>query len=231
MAIAPPSKLAKAITNVATEPLATRVHQAVRRRESIGIGVKLTIEDRTSEETEELDEQVLFLGGDFVPAVALAALLDFRAGDTLLDVGLEHLLGDGTRVGASTSRLLGAELVPGLLLLLLDNLSIGVVGLGISVGRDVLLQSSVLVWRGLLVSRRRGGFDVRGLQDSPRSSMLPGACDHLRDLSAAPSPPPFSISFSPKLTRGAAILDSDAQVNGRYVRDGKKGEKGVMLFR
>lgn len=133
------------------------MHPAQRRQEAIRIGVKLTIEDRTSEETEELDEQVLLLGGDFVPAVALAALLDFRAGDTLLDVGLEHLLGDGTRVGTSTRRLLGAELVPGLLLLLLDNLSIGVVGLGISVGRDVLLQSSVLVWRWLLVSRRRGG--------------------------------------------------------------------------
>jgi hypothetical protein len=59
--------------------------------------------------------------------------------------------------------------------------------------------------------------------------MLPGACDHLRDLSAAPSPP-FSISFSPKLTRGAAILDSDAQVNGRYVVLMAEGRVGVILF-
>lgn len=58
--------------------------------------------------------------------------------------------------------------------------------------------------------------------------MLPGACDHLRDLSAAPSPP-FSISFSPKLTRGAAILDSDAQVNGRY-KEWMAEEVGVMTF-
>ena len=67
--------------------------------------------------------------------------------------------------------------------------------------------------------------------------MFPGAWDHLRDLalpqsqyrscracrlpgvntavaaylSAAPSSP----SFSPKLTRGADIVNSDAQVNGR----------------
>lgn len=226
MAIAPLSKLAKAITNVATEPLATRVHQAVRRRESIGIGVKLTIEDRTSEETEELDEQVLLLGGDFVPAVALAALLDFRAGDTLLDVGLEPLVGHGAIGGRATLGL--AE--PGLLGLLISTLvRLGLGSLGISVGGDVLLQSSVLVWSG--VSRVATDGQSRYCNNSPRSSMLPGACDHLRDLSAAPSPPPFSISFSPKLTRGAAILDSDAQVNGRYVRDGKKGEKGVMLFR
>jgi hypothetical protein len=60
--------------------------------------------------------------------------------------------------------------------------------------------------------------------------MLPGACDHLRDLSAAPSPPPFSISFSPKLTRGAAILDSDAQVNGRYVRGWQEGRERRDAF-
>lgn len=80
--------------------------------------------------------------------------------------------------------------------------------------------------------------------------MLPGACDHLRDLpirsatgapavwtraegpgrcpgtatrplpadaphlSLAPSPLPFSKSLSEKLTRGADILISGAQLNG-----------------
>ena len=132
---------------------------------------ELTIEDRTSEETEELDEQVLLLGGDFVPAVALAALLDLSRRDTLLDVGLEHLLGDGTRVGTS-SLLLGTELVPRLLNILLDNLSVGVVGLGISVGRDVLLQSSVLVCRGVSRVAKDGRIESRNI---PRSSMLPGA--------------------------------------------------------
>ena len=186
----------------------------------------LTIEDGAGEETEELDEQVLLLGGDFVPAVALAALLDFSRGDTLLDVGLEHLLGDGTRVGTS-SLLLGTELVPRLLDIVLNHLSIGVVGLGVSVGRDVLLQRSVLVCRDVSRVAMDDGFEDCNI---PRSSMLPGACDHLRDLSAAPSPPPFSISFSPKLTRGAAILDSDAQVNGRYVGGWQEGRERRDAF-
>ena len=140
-------------------------------------------------------------------------------GDTLLDVGLEHLVGDEARVGTSrTARVARAPERPERLALAgvgSVGLSIlGGVGLGVSVGRDVLLQSSVLVW--MTVSRVFDGVVRVDGVCSPRSSMLPGACDHLRDLSAAPSPP-FSISFSPKLTRGAAIFDSDAQVNGRYV--------------
>lgn len=112
---------------------------------------RLTIEDRTSEETEELDEQVLLLGGDFVPTVALAALLNLVRGDTLLDVGLEHLVGD--EAGVSTSGLArvarAPELPPGLALAGVGSVGLSIlsgVGLGVSVGRDVLLQSSVLVW-------------------------------------------------------------------------------------
>lgn len=102
----------------------------------------LTIEDGTSEETEELDEQVLLLGGDFVPTEALAALLDIVVGDTLLDVGLEPLVGHGAIGGRATLGL--AE--PGLLGLLISTLILlGLGSLGISVGGDVLLQSSVLV--------------------------------------------------------------------------------------
>lgn len=120
-----------------------RVHRRDERR--------LTIEDRTSEETEELDEQVLLLGGDLVPAEALAAGLDIAVGDTLLDVGLEPLLGDNT--GVATGGLGGVarapELPPGLALAGVGGvggLALGGASLGISVGRDVLLQSSVLVW-------------------------------------------------------------------------------------
>lgn len=186
--------------------------------------MRLTIEDGTSEETEELDEQVLLLGGDFVPAVTLTAVLNLVRGDTLLDVGLEHLLGDEAGVGGgSIGRVARTpEGVPGLALAGISSVGLSglsIVSLGVSVGRDVLLEGGVLVWEE--VSRVEG--DDRKGCCSPRSSMLPGACDHLRDLSAAPSPP-FSISFSPKLTRGAAILDSDAQVNGRYVCRWQKGE-------
>jgi hypothetical protein len=53
-----------------------------------------TVEDRTSEEHEELDEQVLLLGHDFVPAESLAAGLDISVGKTLLDVGGQPLIRD-----------------------------------------------------------------------------------------------------------------------------------------
>lgn len=55
-----------------------------------------TVKNRTSEEHEELDEQVLLVGGDLVPAKLLAARLDIRRGDTLADVGGEPLIGDGS---------------------------------------------------------------------------------------------------------------------------------------
>ena len=58
----------------------------------------LTIEDGTSEEAQELDEQVLLLGRDFVPAESLPAALDFAVAETLLDVGLEHFLGHNTGI-------------------------------------------------------------------------------------------------------------------------------------
>jgi hypothetical protein len=54
-----------------------------------------TVEDRTSEEHEELDEQVLLLGHDFVPAESFAASLDIGVGETLLDVGVQPFLGNG----------------------------------------------------------------------------------------------------------------------------------------
>lgn len=53
-----------------------------------------TVEDRTSEEAQELEEQVLLLRGDFVPAEALPASLNLVFGDTLLDIGVEQLLRD-----------------------------------------------------------------------------------------------------------------------------------------
>ena len=73
-----------------------------------------------------------------------------RDGDTLLDIGLEHLIGDEARVGTSGfARVARApELVPGLALASIGSVGLSIlsgVSLGISVGRDVLLQSSVLV--------------------------------------------------------------------------------------
>jgi hypothetical protein len=119
--------------------------------------IRLTIKDGTSEETEELDEQVLLLGGDFVPAVALATGLNLVRRDTLLDVGLEHLLGNEAGVGGGC--VLGVarapEGVPRLALASIGGVGlsgISVGELGVPVGRNVLLQSSVLVWRWMLVA-------------------------------------------------------------------------------
>jgi hypothetical protein len=53
---------------------------------------RLTIEDRTSEEHQKFDEEVLLLGGDLVEAEAPATLLDLLVGETLLDVGFEPLV-------------------------------------------------------------------------------------------------------------------------------------------
>lgn len=53
-----------------------------------------TIEDRASEEHQELDEQILLLRRDLVPAGLFAASLDIAIADTLLDVGVEPLIGN-----------------------------------------------------------------------------------------------------------------------------------------
>ena len=53
---------------------------------------RLTIEYRTSKEHQKLDEQILLVGGDFVPAEALSSGLDIAIADALLDVGFEPLL-------------------------------------------------------------------------------------------------------------------------------------------
>lgn len=66
--------------------------------ESRGKGNKHTVEDGTSEEHQELDEQALLLGTDLVPAHTLAAGLNIAVGDTLLDVGLEPLLWHDTSI-------------------------------------------------------------------------------------------------------------------------------------
>jgi hypothetical protein len=156
LAIAPRrDKACKSKTNVATEPLGDSDDKRLHAMPETGI--RLTIEDGTSEETEELDEQVLLLGGDFVPTVALATGLNLVRGDTLLDVGLEHLLGDEAGVGGGcVARVARApEGVPRLALASIGGVglsSIGIGGLGVPVGRNVLLQSSVLVWRCLLVA-------------------------------------------------------------------------------
>lgn len=68
-------------------------------------GERHTVKNGTREEGQELQEHVLLLGGDFVPAEALAARLDIVGRDTLLDVGVEPLLGDNAGILVITALL------------------------------------------------------------------------------------------------------------------------------
>jgi hypothetical protein len=62
----------------------------------VGSCRRLTIKDRAGEKHQELDEQVLLLRGDLVPAEALPPVLDITVADALLDIGIEPLFGYGT---------------------------------------------------------------------------------------------------------------------------------------
>jgi hypothetical protein len=72
---------------------------------------KRTVKDRTLEIRQEFEKHVLLLRHDFVEAEALATDLDIVVGDTLLDIGLEPVIGDVTLVdGATLSN--GGRLLP-----------------------------------------------------------------------------------------------------------------------
>jgi len=58
----------------------------------------LTIKDGTGEEAQELDEQVLLLSRDFVPAESLPTGLDIMVAETLLDIGLEPVFRHNTSI-------------------------------------------------------------------------------------------------------------------------------------
>lgn len=60
----------------------------------LGCWSRLTIKNRTLEETQELEEQVFLLRHDLVEAELFTALLNLVIGDTLLDVGLEPVVRD-----------------------------------------------------------------------------------------------------------------------------------------
>ena len=50
---------------------------------------RLTIKNRAGEKHQKLDEQVLLLGADLVPAKALPPTLDLVVAEALLDIGVE----------------------------------------------------------------------------------------------------------------------------------------------
>lgn len=69
-----------------------------KRRMMMGSCRTLTIKDRTGEKHQELDEQVLLLGADLVPAETLPPVLDIAVAEALLDVGVEPFFWHSTIV-------------------------------------------------------------------------------------------------------------------------------------
>jgi hypothetical protein len=74
-----------------------------------------TIENRTSEETQKLVEEILLLGGQFVPSGLLATRLDLVSAETGLPVGGQPLLGGLIGAVAEHFSLCLAKVIPLLL--------------------------------------------------------------------------------------------------------------------
>jgi hypothetical protein len=58
----------------------------------------LTVENGTSEVTDELLEKVGLLRRDFVETIALATLLNVGRGETSSELSVEVVVGDGTGI-------------------------------------------------------------------------------------------------------------------------------------
>ena len=72
------------------EPLRPQIASR-KHRTSVGSWRRLTVKDRACEKHQKLNEQVLLLGGNLVPAEALPPTLDIAIADALLDVGIKPL--------------------------------------------------------------------------------------------------------------------------------------------
>lgn len=125
---------------------------------------ELTIENRTSEETQELKEQVLLLSYDFVPSSLLSAGFNLVAVETTLHIGVQPVSG---RLEANAGLVTTAALEPALLLLLgrvliflLSN------GASITVGGNVSNERVIFVALFLTIVDWVGklGFGIPGLE-------------------------------------------------------------------
>lgn len=106
--------------------------------------LKLTIENGSGEETQELEEQVLLLRGQFVPSSLPSSSFDLSCRQTLLPVGLHPLVGGLEAAVGAWRQLLLAELIPLLLgHIVVDGASDGS-STSISVVGDVLHKVTVL---------------------------------------------------------------------------------------
>lgn len=98
----------KAITKALQQPLPPHTARW-KRRIAVGSCRRLTVKNGAGEKHQKLDEKVLLLGGNLVPAETLPPVVDIAVADALLDVGVELLFGHGA-VLLSGRLLLGPEL-------------------------------------------------------------------------------------------------------------------------
>jgi hypothetical protein len=111
-------------------------------------GNHLTIENRTGEVREELEEDVLLLGGQLVPSGLLATGLDIVCLEALLHVGGKPLVGGLEAIARGA---LGATRPP----ILLGNVVVAANGRGataVAVLRDVADEIAVLALVVIVVS-------------------------------------------------------------------------------
>jgi hypothetical protein len=119
---------------------------------------RLTVEDGATEETDELEEHVLLLGDELVPAGELSAALDLGLVQAMVEVGVEPVIGSdkGRQVGA---RALATKLPPRPLLALFRRRLLPVdfrtrVPVGINVLYQTGVERAVLVKRVVWEERR-----------------------------------------------------------------------------
>lgn len=136
-----------------------------------GIDGRLTVKNRTTEITNELDEEVGLLSGQLVPTSSLATGIDVAGAQTGAHVGLEPLIGADEAILSTIGLLL--EEREALLLLLLagaESTSAGSRTTALALGsRDVTVQSSIFLktFTTFVVARMVTILHVGSIGDSP----------------------------------------------------------------
>jgi hypothetical protein len=134
-------------------------------------GNQLTIQNRTTEITNELNEDVCLLSDQLVPAALLTARLDVAGAQTGAQLGVEPLIGALPAL-LNTVTLLGPELPEGRLLVVsAEGASTGGgTTAAIAGSRDVAVESRVLIEVAVVhigVAVTVTVFDIGSIGDPP----------------------------------------------------------------